>query len=191
MHLNTTISCILSHFRSEKGETQQNWTPNAILSLEDSSNECHLCEDSDPHRFYVPSPPQLSPVAEKECYMDPVTAPIASPQEDIYLDHHVEENLLLQPHERLIPNGYREVVNLSPSSLHPNEDLGSSDYGAVRHRCVVLEQDEEDANTSRGNIETRYPIEERIVATGPYVLFHLHVLELSCYCFRNPYVSAL
>uniref|UniRef100_A0A0R3S1S2 PDZ domain-containing protein n=1 Tax=Elaeophora elaphi TaxID=1147741 RepID=A0A0R3S1S2_9BILA len=154
--------------KSEKGETQQNWTPTAILSLEDSGHESHLYEDSDPHRFYVPSPPQLSPVAEKECYMDPLTAPIVSPQEDIYHDHHVEENLLLQPHERLIPNGYREVVDLSrPSSLHPNEDLDLSDYGAVRHRCVVLEQDEEDVNVNRGSIETRYPIGEKIVATGP------------------------
>ncbi|CAG9535672.1 unnamed protein product [Cercopithifilaria johnstoni] len=154
--------------KSEKGETQQNWTPNAILSLEDPGNESHLCE-SDPHRFYVPSPPQLSPVAEKECYIvDPVTAPIASSQKDIYHDHHVEENLLLQPHGRLIPNGYREVVDLSqPSSLHPNEDLDLSDYDGVRHRCVVLEQNEEDANASRGSIGTRYPIEERIVATGP------------------------
>ncbi|EFO22405.1 hypothetical protein LOAG_06084 [Loa loa] len=154
--------------KSEKGETQQIWTPNAILSLEDSSNESHLCEDSDPHRFYVPSPPQLSPVAEKECYMDPVIAPIATAQDEIYHGHHMEENILLQPHERLIPNGYQEVVDLSrPSSLHPNNDLGSSDYSAVRHRCVVLDQGEEDANAGRGNVATRYPIEERIVATGP------------------------
>ncbi|KAM3726778.1 Chromatin assembly factor 1 subunit [Dirofilaria immitis] len=151
--------------KSEKGEIQQSWTPNAILSPEDSSNESHLCEDPDPHRFYVPSPPQLSPVAEKEYYMDSLTAPIASPQEDIYHDHHVEENLLSESHERLIPNGYREVVDLSQtSSLYPNLNLGLNDYGAVRHRCVVLE---ENVNASSGNIETPYPIEERIVATGP------------------------
>uniref|UniRef100_A0A8R1TVP0 Uncharacterized protein n=1 Tax=Onchocerca volvulus TaxID=6282 RepID=A0A8R1TVP0_ONCVO len=151
--------------KSEKGEIQQNWTPNAILSLEDSSNESPLCEDSDPHQFYVPSPPQLSPVAEKECYIESVTAPIAFPQEGIYHDHHVKQNLLSEPHERLVPSCYREVVDLSqPSSLHPNLNLGSSDYGAIRHRCVVLE---EDVNASSGSTGTHYPIEERIVATGP------------------------
>ncbi|KAK6109857.1 hypothetical protein QQG55_37640 [Brugia pahangi] len=153
--------------KSEKGEIQQNWTSNPMLSLEDPSIESHLCEDFDPHRFYVPSPPQLSPVAEKDCYMNPVTASIAASQNDICHDHHVEEDLLLQPHERLFSNGYREMVDLSrPSSPHPNEDVGLNEYDAVHHRCVVLEEDE-DANVNRSNIETRYPIEERIVATGP------------------------
>ncbi|KAL3981667.1 hypothetical protein ACH3XW_43985 [Acanthocheilonema viteae] len=151
----------------EKSETQQNWTSNTTFSLEDSANESYLCEDFDPQRFYVPSPPLLSPVAEKDCYLiDPLTAPIASPQEDIYYDHHVED-LLLQPDERLISNGYQEMVDLSrPSPIHPNEDLDLNDYSPVRHRSVVIE-DEEDANANRGNTEIRYPIEEKIVATGP------------------------
>uniref|UniRef100_A0A915PZI2 Bm8830 n=1 Tax=Setaria digitata TaxID=48799 RepID=A0A915PZI2_9BILA len=157
-----------SSTKSEKGEMQQNWAPNPILSIEDPSNGSHLCEDSDLHRFYVPSPPQLSPVAEKDCYIEPLAAPIVSPQKDIYHDHHIEENLLLQPHERLIPNGYREMIDLSqPSSLHPAENLSLSDYDAVDHRYMVLEEDEDDVNGSGGNIETHYPIEERLVATGP------------------------
>ncbi|VDM91685.1 unnamed protein product [Litomosoides sigmodontis] len=159
---------------SEKRETQQDWTPDVMLSLkEDSVNESHLCEKSNPHpdshRFYVPSPPQLSPVVEKEgCMIDSMTAPTASPQEDIYHGPHVEENRLLRIRERIIPNGYRGMGDVSqPLTSYPNEDQDLNRYNAVHHRCAISEQDEKNASASHGYIETRYPIQERIVATGP------------------------
>lgn len=147
-------------FRTERDEMQLAWASDpSVLSMEDSVIESHLCSEAG--RFYVPSPPQLSPVAEKECFVETVSTPIVSPQADV-CHESVQENLLLQPRERLVPNGYREISDATQSSLHPVENLNMGSYGALSH-CVVLEEGET-ADASDADVSNQHLIEERVAA---------------------------
>ncbi|VDN00997.1 unnamed protein product [Thelazia callipaeda] len=151
-----------SWFSSEKDVLQQNWAENTAL-LEDPNMENHLAEDPDLNRFYVPSPPHLSPALSGRYSTNLFATSKVTPDE---VCHDQMQGNMVQPRERIIPVRYGVVPQ--PSSLNANQDLNMFDDALREERYVGIDSEEHVDPESDGHLKTlHHNITEKLVPIKP------------------------
>lgn len=155
------IACPTLKF--EEDETQKSWMPDsATLSVGVSVIESQLCGYSETNPFCVPSPPHVSPIAEKECCLESVTSSNAT-QGSVF-QNQINEKELSQSCGRPVPSDCLEMVVRSGSS--PNLVNGlEKDACDDRLGSVVLEENVKDINIDGGDSKSLHCAEERIVVS--------------------------